>query len=191
MSVSCENYIDNVGEAAVVDGARRSLIRTGLCLVTRVNQIEGRRRPLPPCGLRDLHKCFVSRNVKAIDLVGQAAPAMGHGFGAWGFIVAVPTAQARGDTGEPRERALLVGVLLAFGFAFERLADSGDGLDLAFVDDVGSGARAAVAGVGELENARRRHEGESGEIEQPRSGFDLRALEGAQAVASGRRTREL
>ena len=76
-----------------------------------------------------------------------------------------------------------MGVLLPLRLAFEGLADGGDGLDLPFVDDVGGGARAAVAGVGELQDAGGRDQRQSGEVgEQPRSGLDLSAFQ-RQTVA--------
>jgi hypothetical protein len=108
----------------------------------------------------------------SVEHCGEASPAVGHGFWAWRFIIAVPAAEAGGYPGEPGEGAAQVRILLFGGLSLERPADGVGGLDQAFVDDVGGGTGAGAAGVGELEDARRRDKAEGGEIEQAALSLD-------------------
>ena len=62
-------------------------------------------------------------------------------------------------------------VFLALGVAFEGFADGGDGLDQIGVDHIGGRPRAAIAGIGELDDAGGRAEAGGGQLEQPIGGL--------------------
>jgi len=73
-------------------------------------------------------------------------------------------------------------VLLAGGFAFQSLTDGlGGRLELR-VEDIAGGARAAVAGVHQLDRAHRAHQGRGGELEEVIAALKLALLK-AQAIA--------
>ena len=75
-----------------------------------------------------------------------------------------------------------MGVFLAFGFAFEGRSDDFGGGDLLLVGDVGCGARAAIAGVDQLNGAHCGDQRDGGDLEQTLGLLDLGFLQ-AQPIA--------
>ncbi len=134
-------------------------------------------RPPSPFGLRDSRKRFGCCDGVSGEHGGEAVPSVSHRLGAGRLVVAVPASQTGCDPSEPCERALLMRVLLPFRLALQGLADRLERLDQGLVDDVATGARAAVARVDQLNDASRRSEGHRREPHQPLGVDDLAVLE--------------
>src|SRR5215510_1884751 len=141
-----------------------------------------RRDSLSPTGLRDSHIVLGHSNRVACGHCGQFVPARPHGLWTGGLIVAVPSAEAGDDPGEPSERSCFIGVPLACGVSFEGRANGFSGDDDVLIDDVGCRAPAAIPGVDELDCACCGYNSNGGKLEQPCRLRDLSVLQ-AQSVA--------
>jgi hypothetical protein len=66
----------------------------------------------------------------------EFVPTRSHGLWAWWFVIAVPSAKASGDPGEPSERTGRMRVLLARRFALKRRANGFGRTNEIFIGDV-------------------------------------------------------
>src|SRR6266550_7632902 len=92
---------------------------------------------LPLRGLRDSHILLSHSNSITRGHCGQLVPARPHGLWTCWLIVAIPSAEAGDDPGEPSERGRFIGVLLARRLTLECWADGFGGGDEAVIGDIG------------------------------------------------------
>src|SRR6202163_3650201 len=140
----------------------------------------------PPQGwLRDSHILLSHSNSIADSHRFELVPTPPNGLGTGRLVIAIPSAKAGDDPGEPSEGFRLMRVLLACSLAFERRPDSFGSDNDVLIGDIGCGPRTSIPCVDELDRARRGSERDSGEVEQARSILDLGFLQAQPITLRG------
>jgi hypothetical protein len=121
-----------MGDSINLDGKGKSCLYTGRVIDLHGAPIAGARidvwsdnaegyYSVQQPGIQDLRdsRIWLSGDDEACGHGSEACPSCTHGFGSWRLVVAIPSAEAGDDPGEPGEGSRWVGVFLSRRFAFE------------------------------------------------------------------------
>src|SRR6266481_3899350 len=122
-------------------------------------------RPLDGGGLRDSHILAGHSESVSGERCRELVPAISHGLGSRGFVVAVPAAETGDDPRDEGKGGGRMRVFLAVGLAFELSAEALKGEGESVVDDVAGRSRAAISSIDQLNGSDSPGQGDGGEIE--------------------------